>query len=131
MVVAVGLTCLVPVAWTVPSELIVTVSAFSTDQLSVEALPEVIDAGSAVKRTTRGAVPWVTWTVTTAGDRAARIASGQGIRGGLRWAETTRVPFTSHVADSADLDRLRVGCGVEDRGAFAGQDRSSAKPSKP
>jgi hypothetical protein len=60
VVVWVGLTCLVPVACTVPSELIVTVSAFSTAQLSVEALPEVMVAGSAVNRTTRGAVPWVT-----------------------------------------------------------------------
>lgn len=60
VVVVVGLTCRVPVACTVPSELIVTESAFSTDQLRVEALPEVIVAGEAVKLTTRGAEPSVT-----------------------------------------------------------------------
>jgi hypothetical protein len=57
VVVVVGFTCRVPVACTVPSELIVTESAFSTDQFSVEELPDVIVAGDAVKLTTRGAEP--------------------------------------------------------------------------
>src|SRR5690349_11985378 len=60
VVVVVGLTGRVPVACTVPSELIATESAFSTDQLRVEELPEVIVAGDAVKLTTRGAAPVVT-----------------------------------------------------------------------
>jgi hypothetical protein len=63
VVVVVGLTARGPVACTVPRELIVTVSAFSTDQRRVEELPEVIVAGDAVKLTTRGAEPSVTWTV--------------------------------------------------------------------
>ena len=51
-------------------------------------------AGSAVNRTTRGAVPWVTWTVTLQvigprGLRAVRVYVVVAV------GETTRVPLRS------------------------------------
>jgi hypothetical protein len=60
VVVAVGLTERLPLAFTVPRFVMVTVSAFSTFQLNVDELPAVIEVGFAVKLITRGAVPCVT-----------------------------------------------------------------------